>query len=433
LAPSNVSVGIYNDDGYALTTRVEGRATYYNFIDIYGNTVLDEDIRTPGYYFPTPSLSDGMVRYYQNGLYGYINTDSGKVLNQQYYYADNFSEGLAYVETKPDRGGYIDKDGNVVIPFRSRVYGSMFTNGLAENAAFRRGEYKCGLIDTNGKWVVEAKYRICIKSANYNIWELKRDRFSSSVYDLYFVDLGVTALNYWSVSFLSPTQFIGNQGYYSYYVTVSKEQITRSTFDYISYIGDMSEGLLSVKQDGLWGYIDINGNLIVDFQFDEVQPFSEGLAAVCLDGKWGYIANPLVYPAWDPDEIKRSELLGLIDTPASDEPITCGEFASLLERAFEMENGTLNSIVSEPGTLLTRGIAATFISRTAEEQGKYYRYFLPDSDDRASISEELKFQIGFVIQTGIVKLHDYNYNEYNEVQRDEAYRILLRTFEYLLS
>lgn len=38
-----------------------------------------------------------------------------------------------------------------------------------------------------------------------------------------------------------------------------------------------------------WGYIDINGRLVIDAKFESAQHFSEGLAAVELDKKWGYI------------------------------------------------------------------------------------------------------------------------------------------------
>ena len=40
---------------------------------------------------------------------------------------------------------------------------------------------------------------------------------------------------------------------------------------------------------GKWGYVDRNGNLIVEPQFDDRKHFSEGLAAVKLEAKWGFI------------------------------------------------------------------------------------------------------------------------------------------------
>lgn len=50
-----------------------------------------------------------------------------------------------------------------------------------------------------------------------------------------------------------------------------------------------SEGLCSVKKDGKWGFIDKNGNLVVPAQFDQARPFVGGIAAVLLGNQWGFI------------------------------------------------------------------------------------------------------------------------------------------------
>ncbi|MDJ1175687.1 WG repeat-containing protein [Roseofilum capinflatum] len=52
-----------------------------------------------------------------------------------------------------------------------------------------------------------------------------------------------------------------------------------------------SEGLAAVKVGGLWGYIDRSGTMVIEPQFQQAQPFSEGLAGVQGDSTWGYI-NP---------------------------------------------------------------------------------------------------------------------------------------------
>lgn len=49
------------------------------------------------------------------------------------------------------------------------------------------------------------------------------------------------------------------------------------------------EGLIPVKKDGKWGYIDYEGNEIIPFTYQDAAVFSEGLAAVMLNNRWGYI------------------------------------------------------------------------------------------------------------------------------------------------
>ena len=53
--------------------------------------------------------------------------------------------------------------------------------------------------------------------------------------------------------------------------------------------GDKVEKLAAVKIDGLWGYINAKGTLVIKPQFDDAGPFSEGLAAVEITRQWGYI------------------------------------------------------------------------------------------------------------------------------------------------
>lgn len=50
-----------------------------------------------------------------------------------------------------------------------------------------------------------------------------------------------------------------------------------------------NEGMCAVVKNGKWGYIDTSGKLVVSNQFDSAGPFVEGLAAVTLGNRIGYI------------------------------------------------------------------------------------------------------------------------------------------------
>lgn len=63
-----------------------------------------------------------------------------------------------------------------------------------------------------------------------------------------------------------------------------------------------SEGFAAVRKDGKWGYIDIEGNVVIPFIYEEAYDFKEGLAAVALEeNKFGFINKdnkviiPMVY------------------------------------------------------------------------------------------------------------------------------------------
>ncbi|WP_237712518.1 WG repeat-containing protein [Paenibacillus elgii] len=43
------------------------------------------------------------------------------------------------------------------------------------------------------------------------------------------------------------------------------------------------------KKEGLWGYVDLNGEVKIQPQFEETLPFNAGLAAVRLHNDYAYI------------------------------------------------------------------------------------------------------------------------------------------------
>ena len=55
------------------------------------------------------------------------------------------------------------------------------------------------------------------------------------------------------------------------------------------YIYSYNEGLIGVKLNDKWGFVDKTGREIIPLKYDGVGSFYEGLAEVKLNGKWGFI------------------------------------------------------------------------------------------------------------------------------------------------
>ena len=51
----------------------------------------------------------------------------------------------------------------------------------------------------------------------------------------------------------------------------------------------IENNIINAKKDGKWGYIDLNNNIVIDFQFDDAYGFSEGRASVAIDNYFGII------------------------------------------------------------------------------------------------------------------------------------------------
>lgn len=111
---------------------------------------------------PFDTVPESKVVYMnEKGDRGFLNVVTGAIdIKAEYNYAWLFSEGIAAV-VKDDKIGFIDKDNNVVIPFQYPMYASYvpytyrFYNGYCK---MTDEDGRCGLIDHEGKWVIEPKY-----------------------------------------------------------------------------------------------------------------------------------------------------------------------------------------------------------------------------------------------------------------------------------
>ena len=70
-----------------------------------------------------------------------------------------------------------------------------------------------------------------------------------------------------------------------------------------NYGTEYSEGILQVQdENGKWGYVDTNGEIVLEPQWDSSSEFHDGLAAAEKDGLYGYINTTgkfVIPPQWD--------------------------------------------------------------------------------------------------------------------------------------
>lgn len=69
---------------------------------------------------------------------------------------------------------------------------------------------------------------------------------------------------------------------------VSGKQIGKQVYEDAKLFLE-SDGLAAIKENGKWGYIDKDGKIVIEPQFEEAHSFLNGYAAVKTHGKWGYI------------------------------------------------------------------------------------------------------------------------------------------------
>jgi len=144
-----------------------GIASVYNhkkwsYIKPDGTAAFDAEFAIAG------SFRNGraVVAESEDGLFGYIDTSGRYTIEPKYTLAGEFSEGLAPVqyfrfpETRRGRvAGYIDLDGNLVIPVPSAADFSSYLSlwEFHQGLALVIAKDGTGYIDKNGKWVWKSK------------------------------------------------------------------------------------------------------------------------------------------------------------------------------------------------------------------------------------------------------------------------------------
>lgn len=166
---------------------------------------------------------------------GFIGKDGKVLIERKYDYADNFHEGLALVVVDDDYR-YIRPDGKFAFDRKFQ-----FADSFSENLAPFIENDLWGYIDRTGATVIKPQFSYAGKFHD-GLAAVRQDNCYS------FIDK--------SGKVRTKTEFYGAK-----------------TF---------ADGLIPVlSKNGLWGYADKDGSLVITPRFKIANPFSEGRAAVC--------------------------------------------------------------------------------------------------------------------------------------------------------
>lgn len=158
-----------------------------------------------------------------------------------------FSEGLTLVQNKDGLTGFVNTNGEIVIPLKYKNVG-YFKSGLAW---VRNSDGLIGYINKNDEWIIEPKL------------------MAVSDFD--------------PVSKLAKARVDEVWGYINMKGEITYVENSKKIYDY-------TEGLaMVVSPDGLFGFLDENQNWIIKPQFEAARDFLNGYAVVKSEGKWGII------------------------------------------------------------------------------------------------------------------------------------------------
>ena len=233
---------------------------------------------------------------HKDGKWGYIDRSGRIVIPPRFESAQRFSEGLASVALD-GRRGYIDATGELVLVPEQEPAGPIHRQFAGGLAAVRVGK-GIGFIDRAGKLVIPARFMsaedfsqglafACGKSGCGYIDRAGRGAFGPGFLGGMPFRGGVAGV------------WIGKNGMGGKSYALYDLQRGRLTGEWEN-VGSLSEGLIAIRMQGRWGYVDGNGRGVIRPQFAGAGEFSEGLAPVA-EQAWtcGYVdrSGKLVIPA----------------------------------------------------------------------------------------------------------------------------------------
>jgi WG repeat protein len=212
----------------------------------------------------------------KDGKWGYIDRAGALVIAPRFDRAERFSEGLAAVEADGKRG-YVDETGKLALVPEQGPAGAVhrrFSGGLA---AVKAGG-AIGFIDRAGKLVIPARFTSADDFSEGYAFACDQDGCG-------YIDRsghaavggGILAGRPFRNGVAGLALRGGRHGAKRYVLHDAKRG--RLVGDYDD-VGPFSEGLIPVRFEGRWGYVDAGGRPVIRPRFAGAGAFSEGLAPV---------------------------------------------------------------------------------------------------------------------------------------------------------
>lgn len=257
---------------------------------------------------------DGFIVKGENGNYGIVNYSNETVLEQKYSEITKVYGNDMYVVKKDGKQMLVKKDGtevlssgydeiksilknieNGIIFVKNGKYGVMKTSGevtippeyeeLKETKsglflAKQNGKY--GVIDITKATKIESNYTSMMYDEKADIYIAEKEDYSNDIIDDTFTirQSGILVDSDDDKGYIELRQ----EEEYKYYNLKFEEKDVKEIHT--------NHTLFKSKKDGKYGFVDKNGKVIVDYQYDDVtEQNSYGFAGIKKDGKWGSIDN----------------------------------------------------------------------------------------------------------------------------------------------
>ncbi len=251
---------------YQCKYRFEVKSKGYEFVnDCFNNKILVKDMEQYFYLnkklkkISLPDLGDASPDFKDllgvtvDGHPNFIDNTGLKYLDAEVDYRKtwSFSNNVALVEKENGTYGYVNKQFRFIL--EDFIQATQFFGGVAG-------------VQTQEGW----------KLINNLGEQLGKDTYE----DIKFDDNRICSL--------SQRVFAKKEGRYIM-LDIEGKQVGETSFDDVKPFN--SGKYAAVKQEGVWGFVNTNNQIVIEPQYEDANSFGEDLAAVSIDGKWGFISH----------------------------------------------------------------------------------------------------------------------------------------------
>lgn len=268
-------------------------------------------------FLPLNLKSQELVSFSQDTLWGYKDKMDNIVIKPQYQFSRKFINNYAVV-FKNDSAGIIDKQNNIIIPFKYNNIEHLGDNRFMFGYRTKYfGEYNMGVIDTNRKIIIPAKFYYIKKNKAFykvtkNINTILQENDSGdlrsvkSLYGLFdFNGKEIIPCKYDQLIFLNDNLIVLEKDNFQALFNYEGKSLT--DFIYMVF-GDFQGGLAKARIGNKYGFINEIGQVVIPIKYDYCNEFSNGLSVVTLNKKWlaiNKIGKIIIEPKDSYEEVKK--------------------------------------------------------------------------------------------------------------------------------
>ncbi len=279
---------------------------------------------------------DGFIIKGENGKYGIVNYSNQTILETKYDAIEKIHRNDMYVVKQAGKQVLVKKDGTEVLSTGYDEIKGILKN--ADNGIIYTKNGKYGVMKTTGEVTVapdyeelkEAKTGLLIAKQNgkYGIIDMQKiskiePTYTSITYHEK-ADIYIAEKEDYSNDIIDNTFTIRQSGILidlddekGYFELKQGEEYKYYNFKFeeknITEI-QVSNTLFKSKKDGKYGFVDKDGKVVVDYQYDDVtEQNSYGYAGIKKDGKWGSINNKgevIQEPTYNLEDYLKIDFIG---------------------------------------------------------------------------------------------------------------------------